>query len=151
MGARIRNVIPSTVVDSTNVYIRVNTWANGGAPYPFIRKDGIQQMLSGAKLTNSQFTAYSDSVEANISCAGGEDSCEVTASLRVDPSGIVISTLVPCSLTSVEIRSIDGSLEWSSSVPLNSNPSIVSLSPGLKIVLGKTNAAVVCTRKVLVQ
>ncbi len=152
MGARVRSVVPSTVEDTTFAYIRINTWAVGADPYPFIREDGIQKMLSGYYLGSSQFTAYSDSVEANSYCGGGgAGSCDVVAIPTSSPSGILISSPIPSSLTSIEVRNIDGSLIWSSSVPLASSPSTVYLLPGLKIVLGISNSTVICTRKVLVQ
>lgn len=152
MGARVRCVVPNTVEDTTSAYVRINTWAVGADPYPFIRQDGIQKMLSGFQLSNPQFTAYSDSVEANIHCeGGGAGSCDVDVIPTSSPSGILISIANPSSLTNIEVRNIDGSLMWSSSVPLASNPLTVTLTAGLKIVLGMSNSTVICTRKVLVQ
>lgn len=152
MGARVRCVVPSTVGDTTSAYIRINTWAFGAAPYPFIREEGIRKMLSGYKLSSSQFTAYSDSVEANIHCGGGgAGSCDLEVIPTSSPSGILISNVVPSSITNIEVRNTDGSLIWWSSVPLASNPIAVTLSPGLKIVLGMSNSTVICTRKILIQ
>jgi hypothetical protein len=152
MGARVRCVVPNTVEDTTYAYIRINTWVSGADPYPFIREDGFQKMLSGFHLSNSQFTAYSDSVEANNYCGGGgAGSCDLVAIPTSGPSGILISSANPSSLTDIEVRNIDGTLIWTGSVPLASSPSAVNVSPGLKIVLGMQNSTVVCTRKVLVQ
>ncbi|MBI2794429.1 MAG: hypothetical protein HYX66_07260 [Ignavibacteria bacterium] len=152
MGARVRSVVPSTVEDTTSAYIRINAWAFGAAPYPFIREDGIRKMLSGYKLNSSQFTAYSDSVEANNHCGGGgAGSCDLEEIPTSSPSGILISNVVPSSISNIEVRNIDGSLIWWSSVPMASNPISVTLSPGLKIVLGMSNSNVICTTKLLIQ
>lgn len=152
MGARVRSIVPSTLQDTTNAYIRINTWTNGANPYSFIRQDGMRKMMSAFHLNNSQFTAYSDSVEVNIHCdGGGGGSCALTVSSLSNPSSLLVSADNPSNLTNVEVRSIDGALVWSSALPLVSNPAQVSVSPGLLIVLGIANNVVICTKKVLVQ
>lgn len=149
MGARVRHAVPTSLTDTTYVFIRINTWTTGASPKPFIRHDGMQMMLSTFQLTNSDFTAYSDSVEANNNC-GGDGSCEVSASGTYEPSGVIVSHTIPTDLTSIEIHDIDGSLVWSSSVPLVTNPTFVAESSGLKIILGMSGGSVVCTRKIIV-
>ncbi|NQW29644.1 MAG: hypothetical protein HQ472_03935 [Ignavibacteria bacterium] len=149
MMARVRTVIPAEE-DSTDVFIRVNVGTLGADPVPFVRYDNYGRMLSTAHLTNSYWLNYVDSVETNISCVAPQV-CHFTAIVSSSPTGLEISHNWPTSISEISVRNIYGDQIWSSSLPLSTNPTWVSLQSGLYIVVGVSNGNVICTKKLLVQ
>jgi len=146
MYSRVTYIMPAGYSDSV-VHLRMNTFSSGSSAKSWVRTDKLVGWASGWELSNSAFTDYGDSVEANIDCSVGS-SCEVSASSSSSPPGISVLTASGTSLTSIEVYDIYGTLKWSHPVPLTTNPTTVVLASGLYIVVGKINSSAVCAVKV---
>ncbi len=147
-ASRVRHIVPSHV-DSTDAVVRISTWAFGAHARPFYRKDRMSRMKSDHDLSQPYWTAYSDSVEANIEC-GSPSVCDLVVSAPSAQSGLNISVPWPSTLTRIDVCDLFGTLLWSSAVPLPSDPAFAYTGSGLRIVVGKADGHVVCTRKVIV-
>lgn len=149
MYARITYLAPSSIVNGTKVYLQANVYASGTNPKPWVRTDAMTFNLSARTLSLSGVTDYCDSVEVNSACNNAPQ-CDLTTAATSNPSGLIISTTSPTTLTHLKIFSLGGSVEWSSTVPLSTNPATVALQRGLYIVAGYSNGLVTCTKKVVV-
>lgn len=143
MYSRIRYQIPQGITNKT-VFIRLNTYATGSATQPWVRQDRLYEFYSVDYLTKPSIVAYCDSVEAN-NCAPST-TCDLI--VWTTPTAIQVSVSTPTAITEVNIYDVFGGLQWSSNVPLSNNPTSVSVSSGLYIVVGRdNNGAVLCTKK----
>lgn len=147
MYARVRYTLPAGYTN-TPVFLQVNTYAVGSTAQPFVRQDRMYSFYSTTYLTNPSITAYCDSVEANITCGPGP-ACGLTATPQINPTSISISVPTPTTIASVWVYDVFGNQHWQGGVPLSSNPSVVSLTSGLYVVVAYNSTGnVLCTQKV---
>ncbi len=149
MASRVRYVLPITF-DSTNVFIRVNTWTSGASPHPFTRYDGLGPMRSAIELSSSQWRSYSDSVQANIVQAGSV-TCSITVGTTSNPLGMLVGHGQVSGLDRLSVVDIYGATHWTSACPLLTNPTHVALGQGLYIVVGNSGGQVICTKSIIIQ
>ncbi len=149
LTSRVRTIVPSAIMDTTEVYVSVQLFTQPNNPFPIVRSDKLDIGMSPQILSNIQWMAYSDSVQANLDCTGAPD-CDVSAYDLSNPPRIQVTLTTPSALTSISIVTIHGIEVWSGALPLASNPYHMNISPGLYIVVGKENGIVQCTRKVYV-
>lgn len=131
--------------DSTQVYIRVNTWTSGSNPQPFSRYDGIGKMQSAEHLVSTEWKSYNDSLRVNSTTGS---TCGFTVGSSQSPKSLLISHGSTPAFDEMKIVDIFGVEYWSASAPLSSMPVQVNLSTGFYIVVALSNGNVACTKQV---
>lgn len=149
MFARVRVVVQSSI-GAFKGYVRINTYAAGANPDPWVRVDNFRPFLSHKWLAKPSILEYNNNVEQNLDCST-TISCDVSCLGIAGPPRISITQQSPLTSSSVALYTLYGSEIWSSTLPMTSNPISVSVpQSGLYIVVCRSGSAVVCTSKVFV-
>ncbi len=149
MYSRVRTIVPSGI-SKVRAFVRINTFAFGLNPDPWVRKDLYGPYMSNYSLNKPSVAAYNTKVLNNIDCSG-QAFCEVNGTGLPGPPRISVLHTVPTTLDNVTVFTVYGTQVWSSSAPFSINPTNVNVpNPGLYILIGKSGPVVVCTEKVFV-
>ncbi|MBI2794195.1 MAG: hypothetical protein HYX66_06040 [Ignavibacteria bacterium] len=142
--ARIGFLVPSSVSEATNVFVRANVYSSGPSGSSFMRSDMLQYRMSKQSLESSGWQNFSTSVVSENECS---TTCYFSLTPLSGPRRISIDVdNGQSSLNKIITYDLYGDLINMTTLP-SSDPFILYLSTGgLYISVGMYNESTVCSR-----
>lgn len=142
--ARIAFLVPTTVTDTTTVYLRQNVYSNGSSGSLFMRSDALQYRRSKQHLESPYWLDYASQVTYNNNC---EQVCYFSVSGLTNPRRLLIDiNNGQTTVDKVSVFDINGNMVHTVSIPTSEPYNTYVATGGIYVVVGYNSGNVVCSR-----
>ena len=142
--ARIGFLVPSSVSETTNVFLRANVFSNGPSGSSFLRSDMLRYRMSKQHLESLGWQNFSSSVVAENDCSA---SCYFSVTALSSPRRLYIDVdNNQSSINKIMTYDIYGNLTNTTTLPTSEPFFLYPSSGGLYISVGMDNESIVCSR-----